>query len=1479
TGPLEWRLGRVPPEKLLAVNSRLREFTVEQTDPVTSEDVVDSATGFPKWTKTELLIDACRLEIVADGKIDAGAAESDTRRDIAWKPDKGLPSGSYVLEVTGKNAEGKIIGNRALITFTEYVAAQKQFGNTRLVHVVNIGDGSAVPGVRIRAVNSSNEYVADALTDHNGTASFSLGALFSTKAEKAERFLIETPDGPSLQPVNAVQYQGSGYSNFHPEEETKATQYRMIITTDRPICRPGQTVKFKGFVREVAANGELRIPHVRAATWTIGSGDDDELAKGSVKLDDYGGMDGEWKIPATAKVAQHTLTLAFEGTTCTDNFDVQEFRPPPFTVSLEDMKLPGAQSGARISSAYFHGAPNAGGHVKWTAVWSGNSNGDDTIIVTDKPRVASVQKDRQLTVKGEGTLGADGSLEVKTSPPFTDNIQRGWYTVQWNAEVTALDGQTITETGNFPVYGVPVQLSVQGNQVAKAADAPATNSPALAITIKADSMGSDTKPVAGTPLSVEIYQVINKTVKEQISPNVYRYRNSVSFEKGDSFSGNAPFEKDIPVKAAGEYLLVVRDPENPAIPVVAQRAYVSGPGEAEFPVKDEESIGVTCDKPGDASDPKKTYAPGEKAVISVQSPFPGTAWVTVEAETILDTFIIPLDSNSSRIEIPVKKEYAPNAWVTVHLVRRAGEETLPAERFGAVPLTIRRPDLELKVAPVFAAKQVRPKESVSGEIVVTSEDKPVPNADLTVYAVDESVLDAGDWHEPALRPTMYPDRVWSVGTFHGMEQLSLGVDTASLHQKGFIIGAGDPVSKAVVSEARPLELRTNFPPLAYWQTHIVTDKNGKAPFSFKAPDSLTRYKVIVLAQTKQSQFGTGSGSVTVAKPVQVEPALPRFLRVGDEVELRAIVRQTIADELPVTLRCTTGLKLTGEPAQTQNVKRGLPAIFRFKATVGEGISVPVRFETDAGPGDAVEITLPVNPATLLRKEAVFGMAGEVQKQIPPDWLKATGTAEETFSTSPWLPKLAGLPLVLEYPHGCFEQITSRILCYTQLQSLLDYLPEPATREQDYKKRIENGIERMAGNLTAQGFLPYWPGGESHPLPTVAGYWAARDAAAHGVAVPARLKDSLAKATRSIALAEKNTPNDPYTRAFALMVLSTEKDTKTYTPVIREMYSRREKLDDEQRALLAIAMHRFGIMAAEQQQLLKEIDQPLAERAFDPEDFSSTDRAEAIRALAFAIIDPAGTSGKAREGLIKRIDDLLDSARTLSTQENFWLLMAFNALHAEQQGAPVDFHKAAPVATAVSRNGASAIWSGLDVRHLQDFAVRMEKGDSLHCLIEAQYLSDSPVTNRTDRGFRVERVVKNLTDNARTGSSESPYRLGDQILVTYRLVTPKLQHFVALTDELPAALETINPDIASIARTYSVPEEKGAPQLSLSYSEMRDKVTALYFDRVEPGAAVYSVLARVTCAGTFHWPATQVEPMYDSRFSGLSPSSVCHVIGD
>ena len=66
----------------------------------------------------------------------------------------------------------------------------------------------------------------------------------------------------------------------------------------------------------------------------------------------------------------------------------------------------------------------------------------------------------------------------------------------------------------------------------------------------------------------------------------------------------------------------------------------------------------------------------------------------------------------------------------------------------------------------------------------------------------------------------------------------------------------------------------------------------------------------------------------------------------------------------------------------------------------------------------------------------------------------------TVSTSPWLPEIAGLPALLEYPHGCFEQISSRLLGYAMLGNLLAFLPDSESRDQEYRAVIGR---RLAAN--------------------------------------------------------------------------------------------------------------------------------------------------------------------------------------------------------------------------------------------------------------------------------------------------------------------------------------------------------------------------------------------------------------------------------
>ncbi len=75
---------------------------------------------------------------------------------------------------------------------------------------------------------------------------------------------------------------------------------------------------------------------------------------------------------------------------------------------------------------------------------------------------------------------------------------------------------------------------------------------------------------------------------------------------------------------------------------------------------------------------------------------------------------------------------------------------------------------------------------------------------------------------------------------------------------------------------------------------------------------------------------------------------------------------------------------------------------------------------------------------------------DVQALLPEAWKHGRGTMEVTVSTSSWLPEMTGLPALLEYPHGCFEQISSRLLGYAMLGNLLAYLPDSESRDQEYR---------------------------------------------------------------------------------------------------------------------------------------------------------------------------------------------------------------------------------------------------------------------------------------------------------------------------------------------------------------------------------------------------------------------------------------------
>ena len=628
----------------------------------------------------------------------------------------------------------------------------------------------------------------------------------------------------------------------------------------------------------------------------------------------------------------------------------------------------------------------------------------------------------------------------------------------------------------------------------------------------------------------------------------------------------------------------------------------------------------------------------------------------------------------------------------------------------------------------------------------------------------------------------------------------------SLTQKGFTIGDGGEEAVGNVTNVRK-EFRT----LAFWQGSLKTDANGSAAFDFTAPDNLTTYRIVAVGQTKAHQFGgDASATVKVSKPLLINAALPRFLRDGDEVELRAVVQEDFADAEEVTARCVTdaNCKLLVSDRATQTAKRNAPTVFRFRAKVTDHDLAPtkIRFEavakSNAKMSDAIEITLPVQPPTIVRKESVAGpFTGpqfDARGAMPENWKRGRGKFNATVSTSPWLPKIAGVPVILDYPHGCFEQISTKLLGYSFLANLIAYLPDIDARDAEYRAMLERGMKQFNDSLLADGMLPYWPGGDTGNLfVTCQAFWAVNESVNAGFQAPEGLRDKLAGALKKIVNGQ--TPSNSFEKCFALFVLTQYEQDDDFKSVAHELYLRRNETGDEGRALLAIALHRQNIMPREKEQLLREIDAPIKERAFDPRTLSSATRAEAICALAFDTIAPKIWTGQKKQRVRDRMLVLMDSSAALSTQENLWLLLEFKSMIGAEKAEALN---SAEPKGVVSKNGRSAAW--IDRKIGDDLVVKGLNKGALNFLLQAEYSTDEVDTDRVDRGFRVERVVRNLTDAKRTGASNAPFKLGDQILVTYRMNTRKLQNYVALEDSLPAGLETVNPNLAMIGKFFELP---------------------------------------------------------------------------
>ncbi len=357
---------------------------------------------------------------------------------------------------------------------------------------------------------------------------------------------------------------------------------------------------------------------------------------------------------------------------------------------------------------------------------------------------------------------------------------------------------------------------------------------------------------------------------------------------------------------------------------------------------------------------------------------------------------------------------------------------------------------QIDVAITTDKEAYQPGDTVSVDLTTQFAGKPIP-AHLTVSVVDEMVYALQPEVAPTIDQFFYHPRRNNVRTSASLSFISYDV---ALPGSPGAPGKANRSERGVKVLERP---RREDVDTAAWQPELITDANGKTRFTFKMPDSLTRWRITARAIADDGQVGQKKQFVrSEKKPLYLKWSGPSKFRNGDKPDLgvfafsqaekpvkaELVIHYAGAEQrVPVTLN--NGINYIALPAFTvangewtaelvQDGKTADALAVRLTAT-GEGWQVTQSQSLDVASGDT-PLTLPAD-ATDIR-------------------LRLDDSPQALFRSA--------LDDLLSYPYGGVEQTASRLLPLSIAYPTLSSNPQIRDRLRLIMQNSRLRLVQMAG---------------------------------------------------------------------------------------------------------------------------------------------------------------------------------------------------------------------------------------------------------------------------------------------------------------------------------------------------------------------------------------------------------------------------------
>ncbi len=1380
----------------------------------------------------------------------------------------------------------KRAGTQALVQVTDLGLVWKDSGDF-FFHAFSLTSAQPVAGATIRLLDETGKSVAEAKVAADGTARIPKPA----EDGVAAKWMVVTAPGDQLA-LSFDNREALEFGRFRinvwgdeedivSEEFSESGKQRGLLFSDRPVYRPGELVHLKGIVRDYTP-GKPHVPAGAKATLSVKGPRGRMVLEQEVTLTDAGSFTADVQLPRDI-VGYFRAALLFseeedaEWASIGVGFSAQEYEPNAYEVKVAVPKTPmlGGEITLPISAKYYMGQTLSKAQVAWNVRSSDERfmpEGFEDYVFTNGIWDWRLQEklggEARFSAQDKTDLAEGGVASAKFTIPGNEKLPQPRQ-VKFIAEVTDINQQTVAERAEFLAHSSDFYLGVRKlPDVVHEGDA----LPLQVIAVRTDGT-PEPQPVEAT---VKITRIDWQTNRVEEADEADNFRSEPQYvlvsespvttakvaQKGSKWLAEEPGKATHTAGKPGLYIIAATAKDAGGRPISTTTTfYVYGKEQMAWNYRNKFQIELVPDKP--------EYRPGEIATVLVKTPIGGPALVTIERENVRRHFFTKLEGNAPVIKVPLQDLDAPNVFVSVMVLRGSQDSPKkfkgPEYRMGYTQLSIKRPDAKLYVNLKPVKDSVRPGEKVGVTCEVRDMDgKPVAGAEVTVWAADEGILSLTGFETPD--PLAYFSKLLRLNVTTGLtlEHL-LEEDPAerAFENKGYLVGGFGKGGDAAV--------RRNFLGTAYWNATLKTGADGKLTTEFAAPDGLTRYRLMAVAQTKRDQFGHAESAFEINKPLMLEPVPPRFANVGDKMVARALIHNTTGKKGEAVVRVKFDPTVKAELSEQKvalpesgAVSVDFPVEF---IEPGEAVWTWSAEFADAGEKDSVETRFKVGwPTPLLReiRQAKTDADAELLAGVDPALLQGRGTVRVSIANSRIFELREGVSELLHYPYGCVEQTTSAMLPWLGLKEFKNVLPEINKTDEQFGIAVEKSIARLFTMQVGNGGLAYWPGGDA------ADFWGSAYGAMGLVmaqkaefTVPEndlnRLLDYIAKELRGAAETDDQWQLSP--RAFACYVLALA--GRPEAAYHETLYGKRDKLTQESRAFLALAIAESNGPAKMADTLLK-----MKDKAAEPDYwFGNLARAQAIRLMAWSRLAPKS------DGTTAIADALFDLRRNGSwqtTQGNVWAVLSL-----------ADYIKRTEVGRkevkgSIAAGGQSTAFQlaakGAYVEKEYPFdavptlkLLNPGKG-RLYTQVTVEARPKTLVTERKDRGYAIGRTYQKINDDGSLAALGEP-KVGDRVLITLDFTAPVEARYLVIDDALPATLEAVNPEFKSQAMANA-----GLSNTWTSdYNEIRTDRALFFKNNIWPGRHQIRYLARVRATGIATAPPTKIEEMYQPSRFGLAES--------